>query len=808
MKMIAKSTTVASRDHYAQLGLSQIPRLLTLQDRNAFSPTYGCFHRDYWLYKTSDFADAVRQFGVHALALAYKFEMPGNIYKGNLKMRDWAVAGMEFWSRLQHKDGSFDEFYPNERGWVGPSAFTTFSVSEAFLLLRNEIEPGTATRILDAIHRAARFIAEGESEEDHLANHHAMACLAVWKAFVLTGDTDLERRFQLLWKGYLSYHHAEGWSREYDGVDPGYLSATVSFLAKVYQVNRNPEILKVLHEAVEFCGYFVYPNGFYAGSMGSRNTQHFYPHGFEILAGEFPLAAAIAEKMLQALGEHKLVPPDIMSDRYVFYRVPEFLQAYLDYRSRVKDLPPVSYEREPFTCYFDGARIFVANTPDYYLVANLAKGGVVKVFDKPEGKLVLNDCGLIGKLDNDKVVTSQWIDPNYKCGITNDGWKLSGSLNIVPSNKLFTPLRNIIFRSALVAFGWVPQFSHLLKGNIRKTLMLGQRPVPIGFSRELQLSGAEISIKDSLQLDKNAPRFTALSIGGEFFVRYVPQSRFFQSQELDIDSFTLDEKMLSVLNAQNEFVIEQVLDVHRAQTLHHTNSAGEDSPSLPLGVYDTDYYRGRLKKRQLIYRLKRRTDEVQQALRRYGQGKLDWIVDVGTADGLMLAELRKIFPYSRLLGLDRSYNLLTATQLDGIYKIQSDALAIPLKTATVDAVIATAVIEHVPNPTFMVRECARILRDGGLVVMTTPQPTMERISSAIGLLKEAGHQETLNLKQLESMFVGEGFEVLEKRKFMFSPVGFPAEKTIERIMGPLGLNLVMANQVIIGRRKRPSQHHD
>ena len=108
------------RDVYAQKALSQIPRILSNQDRTPSSPTYGCLHRDYWLDKTSDFPDAVRQFAVHALALVYKYEMPGNIYYRSPKVRDWTVAALDFWASIQHSDGSFDEFYPYERGWVGP----------------------------------------------------------------------------------------------------------------------------------------------------------------------------------------------------------------------------------------------------------------------------------------------------------------------------------------------------------------------------------------------------------------------------------------------------------------------------------------------------------------------------------------------------------------------------------------------------------------------------------------------------------------------------------------------------------------
>ena len=538
----------ALRDVYAQKAISQIPRLLGNQDRNPFSPAYGCFHRDYWLDKTSDFPDAVRQFGVQALALVYKHDFPGNIYKAQPKILDWAIAGLDFWTRIQHRDGSFDEFYPYERGWAGPTSFTTYTATEAYHLLQDEIPPDVSERVLAAIRRAAYFIAAGESEEDHLANHHAVACLAVWKAYELLRDPELKDGFERLWRGFLHYYNREeGWAVEYDGVDPGYLSATVSFLAKIYQTNPDPAIFEVLCQSVEFCSYFVYPSGFYAGSVGSRNTLHFYPHGFEILAGEIPLAAAVAERMLQALAEGKLVPPEIMSDRYVFYRVPEFLQAYLDYAPRSPGVPLLPYEQNLFTRYFPQARIFVANRSRHYIVANLAKGGVVKVFDRQSGRLVLNDCGLIGRLEDGRLVSSQWIDPDYQCQSDDDGWEVSGHLHAVPSNKLFTPLKNLAFRGALMALGWSPAFSHLLKGQIRRSLILGQRPVPVRFRRRLRLDGERLVLSDEVRLEGDV-RFVALSTGDEFFVRYVPQSRYFQAQEFDSAGFSIDAQALANLN--------------------------------------------------------------------------------------------------------------------------------------------------------------------------------------------------------------------------------------------------------------------
>ncbi|MDA2932734.1 class I SAM-dependent methyltransferase [Acidobacteria bacterium AH-259-D05] len=228
--------------------------------------------------------------------------------------------------------------------------------------------------------------------------------------------------------------------------------------------------------------------------------------------------------------------------------------------------------------------------------------------------------------------------------------------------------------------------------------------------------------------------------------------------------------------------------------------SGSDRQSLQFGVCNVDYYLGRRCKRQLIYRLRRRTDEVEAALHRHQTGPLQVIVDVGTADGLMLEKLRQRMGPLSYLGVDLSFELLHIHPVGGIFKCQGDALCMPIKPGIADAVIATAVIEHVPDASRMIQECAQALRAGGLLILTTPDPLMERIASFVGLFKEAGHRRTFNIAEIRHLVQASCFEVLEAGKFMFSPVGFPAEKTIERLFGPLGLNLIMANQLLVARR--------
>lgn len=542
------------KNFYIEKALSQIPRILGNMDRNRFSPTYGCCHRDYWLDKTSDFPDAVRQFGIHALSLVYKNNFEGNKYYNNKKILEWIIAGLNFWCKIQHKDGSFDEFYPNERGWVGPTAFTTYTSIESLKIIKNELDDDFYKKVENSVIKAAKFISLGESEEDHLANHHAMACLAVWKAFKLTNKQELFDGYKKLWRGFLSYHNTkEGWSREYDGIDPGYLSATVSFLGKIYQDNNDKEIFEVCKKSIETCSYFVYPNGFYAGSMGSRNTLHFYPHGFEIFSSKIPLANSVAKKMLNSLGENKLVPPEIMSDRYVSYRVPEFILSYLDHNNSDENLPLLPYEKDSLNLFLKDAKIKIFSNKKIFVICNLAKGGVVKIFNKDQKKLIYNDCGFLGEFSNGQQVTTQWIDPKYKINTSDHGFEVEGKFNFVPSNKYFNIYKLILFRIVLLLIGWKPSWAHWLKGVIRKILMIGVRPVNIEFKNALLIEKNKIKIYKKILKQTNKLKFTKIISGGEFFIRYVPQSRYFQSQELDIFEDILRSEDLAIINSNKQY---------------------------------------------------------------------------------------------------------------------------------------------------------------------------------------------------------------------------------------------------------------
>ena len=157
------------------------------------------------------------------------------------------------------------------------------------------------------------------------------------------------------------------------------------------------------------------------------------------------------------------------------------------------------------------------------------------------------------------------------------------------------------------------------------------------------------------------------------------------------------------------------------------------SNPLPFGVYDVDYYEGRLKSRALKYRLARRTSEVAKALTKYLTKLPERVLDAGTADALMLGKLNQVWPDTCFIGLEMNRSLLMTTNINGIQKIEGDAMALPFGNEAVDAIVATAVIEHLPDPVRFVFECNRVIRRGGIIVITTPDPKLEHHASKLGL---------------------------------------------------------------------------
>ncbi len=123
-----------NRHLFARAALAEIPKILTLLDRNRHSPTYGCFDRTFWQYKVIDFPAGMSQEFVYPLALAYHTNLEGNQFYQQPVLKDWVEAGILYGAKRGHPNGSCDDYFPFERA-AGAAAFSLLAAIESYQLM-------------------------------------------------------------------------------------------------------------------------------------------------------------------------------------------------------------------------------------------------------------------------------------------------------------------------------------------------------------------------------------------------------------------------------------------------------------------------------------------------------------------------------------------------------------------------------------------------------------------------------------------------------------------------------------------------
>ena len=177
-------------DIYKKTILNSLPRILSNCDRNKYSSSFGCFDRNFWHYKIIDIPSARLQEGVLTLALLYLDSENSFFQKDYVKKL--IEGGLNFWLKIQGKEGSFNEWYPHEKSFVA-TAFSSYAVSETLILL-SDME--TKKEIIAGLKKAGDWLL-GRRDNQAL-NQNAGALAALYNIFLLTGEEKYEKKSSLL----------------------------------------------------------------------------------------------------------------------------------------------------------------------------------------------------------------------------------------------------------------------------------------------------------------------------------------------------------------------------------------------------------------------------------------------------------------------------------------------------------------------------------------------------------------------------------------------------------------------------------
>ena len=133
------------------------------------------------------------------------------------------------------------------------------------------------------------------------------------------------------------------------------------------------------------------------------------------------------------------------------------------------------------------------------------------------------------------------------------------------------------------------------------------------------------------------------------------------------------------------------------------------------------------------------------------------VLEVGCGEGYGTDLLARTA--QRVLGID--YDALTAAHARPTYPaawfVRANLAALPVPSGSVDVLATLQVIEHVWNHGEFVRECLRVLRPGGLLVVTTPN----RLTFSPGLDAPLNpfHTKEFTASELSGLIAANGFGI-------------------------------------------------
>lgn len=506
---------MADRDLFAREALRWIPKILTLQDRNRHSPTYGCFDRNYWQYKIIDFPSGMSQEFVYPLALAWSADLEGNAFYQQDAIREWAEAGMQFAARSAHSDGSCDDYFPFEKAG-GAAAFSLLACAEGYKLLGLQ-----NYEILQFFEKRADWLAH-HHESGQLTNHQALIVLCLDRVSAIIGKNKWEKARAERLARVLSWQNEEGWFQEYEGCDPGYHTLTISLLAQIHEETPTPELRAALVKACGLAAEFVHPDGSFSGEYSSRNTYNYFPHGFEVFGRHEPSVLAINDRFLAGIEAGR--NPCYADDHIVGHHTWNYLLAWRDFVAE----RPAPAPRPAGRVYFKSAGLLIDRRDGAELYVALNKGGVFKLFRND--RLVASDTQ-VSLVVEDKGKTKNAVAhlvSNYPSEVLEDSLSVRGEFGWAKQKKM-TPFNLIVLRLIMLFGGRL--YPDLVRKLLQKVLITGKSAAPFRFSRDFVWRDGKLHVADHVEADDWSVVRRA-GIGCDQTSIYVVMSRTFQSGQM------------------------------------------------------------------------------------------------------------------------------------------------------------------------------------------------------------------------------------------------------------------------------------
>jgi hypothetical protein len=506
-----------------------VSRALSMQNRNPLSRSYGCLDRNFWHLKTLvDFPSATYQQALLGLSALWGEGLEGNPYYKTRDAGEAVRSGVLYWCSIQNTDGSFNEYYQNDRSFC-PTAFTTFGVASAFDTCREIFSEAEADRVIESLSRSAVWL----SNQNNLSvmNQMIASMLSLRLVSELTGSDALLNAFEKRREDVLEAQTEEGWFPEYGGADVGYSFMVLDLFSLYLMRWPDARIVAAGERLIQFLSSFLHPDGTAGGHYGSRCTQHVFPFGVEYFAKTGSVCGQKIRGWLRAhLMEGAGLSPLSIDDKYVaYFYFNSFVLAHLH-----ADPMEVSREVGPEvsdTVDLPEARIIkVANSRIRGWVG-YGRNGVCRFFDR---KTLLHvDAGYVLRTADGRLCATQMTDPSASMDLLCDGERrevtVAGTAGYVddshPLERWIVPFKlfcRTILRSNTAAY-WFHRF-------IKSKKIATHVRAPVTVIRKFSFDDDALCIQDVLE---SSIRIEEAILLRDVTTVHSPSSRYYLTESLN-----------------------------------------------------------------------------------------------------------------------------------------------------------------------------------------------------------------------------------------------------------------------------------
>jgi SAM-dependent methyltransferase len=222
-----------------------------------------------------------------------------------------------------------------------------------------------------------------------------------------------------------------------------------------------------------------------------------------------------------------------------------------------------------------------------------------------------------------------------------------------------------------------------------------------------------------------------------------------------------------------------------------------------------------------------RRDWIIETLRRYAAERFALALEIGPGSGIYLPVLAELCDTVvaadiEMQYLDRAREL--ASEHRNIRIAVDDITATALPTGAFDAILCTEVVEHIADSATALANMRKLLKPGGLLVLSTPQrysplEVAAKIAFLPGVIQlvraiyreaivETGHINLMTARQVQEQLRAAGFTVAERHKSgLYLPLlaefggrpGLQVMQALENNLRGTGLDWILWTQYYVAR---------